>query len=253
MAVAEEERIRADERRRVLAELAHDEESSDIDWRTAPPPFGEAPAEDASGVTQVGRRPDDPRKSDVPDDRWDDDHGDDRHADDGRTVPVRTDEVPPATHVVEEETVVERGWSPGQVLIALAGACALALGIVALVRTGLGTPLSEPVAPVFGWDHTALLGLIEVGAGAVLLLTSLRPALRWIGGLCGLAMIAGGVLIVADVDSDIERWIADELAAEQTFGWVAIAIGAVAVLGALVPRVRRRRRVATSPSPAPSI
>ena len=250
VSVAEEERIRADERRRVLAELADDEKSSDIDWRTAPPPFGEAPVDDASGTTHEARRPDDPRKWDIPDDRWDDDHRDDtgrrRSHRGGRRGPHRRGSDHRDAVVVDDETVVERGWSPGQVLIALAGACALAIGIVALVRTGLRAPLSEPVAPVLGWDHTAMLGLIEVGAGAVLLLTSLRPGLRWIGGLCGLAMIAGGVFIVADLDSDVERWIADELAAEQTFGWVAIATGAVAVLGALVPRVRRR--VSTSPS-----
>ena len=258
MSVAEEERIRADERRRVLAELAADGDapSTEIDWGTAPPPFG-APGETAGGaladedaLTRDHRRPDDPRRWDIPDDRWDDDHRDDRFSDSAPTaelVTARTDVVPISpTHVVEEETVVERGWSPGQLLIALAGMCALAIGIVALVRTGLDAPLSTPIAPVMGWDHTALLGLFEIGAGAVLLLASVRPGLRWLGGLCGLAMIAGGVLIVADLDSDVERWIADELAAERTFGWVVIATGAVAVVGALVPRVRRH--VSTSQS-----
>ena len=180
---------------------------------------------------------------DVPDDRWDREHRDDRFTPAERTAEVmtRTDEVPIAvTQVVDEGTVVERGASAGQLLIALAGASALAIGIFALACAGLDAPLSAPVVSVLGWDHTAMLGLLEVGAGVVMLLASLRAGLRWLGGLAGLAMIAGGVLVVADVDTDIERWITDELAAERTFGWVAIAIGAVAVLGALIPRTRRR-------------
>jgi hypothetical protein len=48
------------------------------------------------------------------------------------------------------------------------------------------------------------------------------------------AAIVGGALIVAELD-----WIQRNLAAEQRFGWVAIAIGAVAYLGAMVPTRRR--------------
>ena len=253
LSVAAEERIREDERRRVLAELANDRHADDHgmsgsddepDWRTAPPPFGAARVDDPrQPVATDDAATRDPRRWEIPDDRWE-----------GETV-TRTAEVPVTSPLVEEQTVEEqtvdeRGFSPGQFLIALAGVAALALGIVAVARTGLDGSLTEPVVPVLGWDHTALLGLLEIGAGAVMLLASLRAGARWLGGLAGLAAIAGGILIVGQLDDRVDGWIAEHLAAERTFGWVAIAIGAVAVIGALIPRVRRTRRVSTTHSMA---
>jgi hypothetical protein len=108
------------------------------------------------------------------------------------------------------------------------------------------TPLDDPVEPVLGWNHTAQLALIEIAAGVLMLLGSLRAGARWLGGLVGLAVIAGGILIVGRFGDDIDQWIVDELGAERGFGWLAIGVGAVAVLGALIPRVRRTRRVATT-------
>jgi len=231
---------------------------ADADWRTAPPPVGETPVAPADAVSAApGSAPDDPRRWDVPDDRWTSDAdpgGPARGVDGARAASatgIATEEVPvTAPELVHEEEVTERGYSPGQILVALAGAAALALGIAALVATGVETPLDDPVEPVLGWDHTALLGLLEIGAGALMLLSSLRAGARWFGGLVGLAVIAGGVLVVGQFDDDIDRWIVDELGAERTFGWVAIGIGAAAVIGALIPRVRRTRRISTTTSAA---
>jgi hypothetical protein len=50
----------------------------------------------------------------------------------------------------------------------------------------------------------------------------------------GGAAIAGGALILAEYD-----WTQTELAAEQDFGWVAIAVGAAAYIGAMVAPRRR--------------
>jgi hypothetical protein len=55
-----------------------------------------------------------------------------------------------------------------------------------------------------------------------------------------LAAIAGGILIVGRL-----QWTVDRLGAERDFGWVAIVIGAVAVVGAAIPRIRRRSTVVT--------
>jgi hypothetical protein len=236
LSVADEARIREDERRRVLAELASDDH--DADWRNAPPPVGETRVEDPSDVPSAPGTTD-PRRWDIPDDRWEAERRGVTVAPDERTAVVPAGE----TAVVEDDTVTERGFSPGQILIVLAGAAALALGIAAVARTGLEAPLSEPVEPVLGWDHTALLGLIEIGAGALLILSGLRAGARWIGGLIGIAAIVGGALILGRAD-----WATTELGAEREFGWVAIAIGAVAVVGAAIPRVRRTRRVSTTRS-----
>jgi hypothetical protein len=160
-------------------------------------------------------------------------------ADDWRTTPP-----PPEDRVdaaAREDVVVERAFSPGQILILLAGVATLVVGIVAVVRTGLDDTLSQPVEAVLGWDHTALLGLFEMGAGILLILAGLRPAGRWLAAIVGAAMIIGGAVILGELD-----WATEELAAERDFGWAPIIVGAVAILGALVPtRVRRARRTTT--------
>ncbi len=98
---------------------------------------------------------------------------DDRDARDVRAVTVDEDR----TVVVEErpdhdepvEVVRKRSFSIGQLLAMIAGAALVALGVAALVQTGVDTPLSEPVEPVLGWDHTPMLGIIEIAAGALLI------------------------------------------------------------------------------------
>jgi hypothetical protein len=130
-----------------------------------------------------------------------------------------------------------RRWpaSWGQVLILLAGVASLVFGVGAVMLGGLAGSVTEPVVQVLSYDHTPLLGLIEVGAGVVLVICAFVPGGRWIAGPVGVAAIVGGALIVAELD-----WIQRNLAAEKRFGWVAVAIGAVAYLGAMVPTRRPR-------------
>jgi len=271
-----EARIRADERRKVLAER----DASADDWRTTPPSADEPRVTDPSAAeTGATTFNGDPRGWDVPDhERGFDErtpamHDDDRMAmqerermamqereriamqereraamqqrmgtrDDDRVVMQEDPRLAMREDRVHDDTVTERGFSPGQILIVLAGAASLALGIWAVARTGLDGSLSDPVEPVLGWDHTALLGLFEIGAGVLLILSGLRAGARWLGGLVGVAMIVGGALILGQLD-----WTVDELGAERDFGWVPIVIGAVAVIGAAIPRVRRTRRVSTA-------
>ena len=228
----DEQLIREDERRRVMDELRG--ETAGRRWRLA---------DHAAGVRRAALRR--ARLRDAGCRR--------RPADVGRPRRVATSTGSVRAHrpprpileqrpwvVEEEETVVERGFSPGQILIVLAGAASLALGIAAVAATGLDGPLSQPVDEVLGWNHTALLGIIEIGAGVVMILSGLRAGARWLGGLVGLAAIVGGALILGRLD-----WTMNELGAERDFGWVAIAIGAVAVIGAAIPRVRRRSRRTT--------
>jgi len=275
----DEERIREDERRRVVEELRGGDaagQPTDAAADQRPVGDGRAPmaADDAMTARGDGRAAmaggdrtavgdpttgDDwrntPPASDQP--RFDDPR--DRPSGDTRTREVADDRPAGAVSdgrayrndeileqrpwTVEEETVTERGFSPGQFLIVLAGIASLVLGIVAVARTGLASPLSQPVKPVLGWDHTALLGLIEIGAGVLLILSGLRAGTRWLGGLIGIAAIVGGALILGRLD-----WTIDPLGAERDFGWVAIVIGAVAVVGAAIPRIRRSHRT-TSRAP----
>ena len=152
--------------------------------------------------------------------------------------PVVVEERPDLEEPVE--VVRKRSFSVGQLLAMIAGAALVALGVTALVQTGVDTPLSEPVEPVLGWDHTPLLGIIEIAAGALLIVFALRPGGRWLVAIVGAALIVGGGLILAEMD-----WAVDELGAEQEFGWVAIAAGAVAVLAAILTPRRYQRMTGT--------
>jgi MFS family permease len=159
--------------------------------------------------------------------------GDPRGIRDDGTVGATT--VVPATPVESEPRVTtRRRFTWGQGLILLAGVTCLVFGIGAIALAGLAGSITEPVVDVFGFDHTPLLGVIEVGAGVVLVLAALVPGGRWVAGLVGGAAIAGGALILAEYD-----WTQTELAAEQDFGWVAIAVGAAAYIGAMVAPRRR--------------
>lgn len=180
------------------------------------------------------------------DDRLDEQPGPDdpRQIRDDGTLAVDDDEMtrPPApapvvaTTTTEEvaPTATKRRYTWGQVLILLAGIASLVFGIGAIALAGLAGSITEPVVQVFTFDHTPLLGVIEVGVGVVLILAALIPGGRWVAGLIGGGAIAGGALILAEYE-----WTQTELAAEQRFGWVAIAIGAAAYIGAMVPTRRR--------------
>ena len=220
VAESEEGRIRADERARVEDELRtwEDEDRADRDPNVVDAPVSDrvAPARRDSG------RLDTDRAEAIEDVR-------DR---DNRLV------IEPDQPV---EVVRVRTFSIGQVLALLTGAGLIALGVVALVQTGVDTPLSEPVEPVMGWDHTPWLGIFEIAAGALLVLFSLRPGGRWLVALVGAALIAGGVLILGEID-----WTVDELKAEESFGWVPIVAGGIAILAALLTP-RRYQRVTGTP------
>lgn len=140
---------------------------------------------------------------------------------------------------VTETARARRGYTWGQALIALAGLAALVFGVGAVVLAGLAGSITEPVVDVFGFAHTPLLGVIEVGVGLVFVLAALVPGGRWVAGPVAGGVIAGGALMLAEYP-----WTQTELAAEERFGWVAIAVGAVAYLGAMVPTRRRLRTVA---------
>jgi hypothetical protein len=150
------------------------------------------------------------------------------------TTVAPTTVAPEARPEVAETVTTKRGFTWGQALIILAGVASLVFGIGAIALAGLAGSITEPVVNVFGFDHTPLLGVIECGTGVALILAALIPGGRWVAGPIGVAAIAGGALIYAEYD-----WTQTELAAEQDFAWVPIAIGAVAYLGAMVPTKKR--------------
>src|SRR5262245_62841949 len=110
-------------------------------------------------------------------------------------------------------------WSPAQVLVLAAGVLFLVFGAVAVIDGGLSVPVTDPVVQVFGFDHTPLLGLFELGAGALLVLSALAGS-RSTSAFLSVVLVVGGVIILAEQD-----WVMTHLTSQSEFGWVPIIAG----------------------------
>jgi hypothetical protein len=138
--------------------------------------------------------------------------------------------------VHEEEEVVEtrKRVDLAGFLTAAYGAALAAIGALALVRTGVDDTWYQPVDQVARIDHSPLLGAIELGVGALVLL-ALAFGLRMFAALVALA--AGVAAVVVAVEPSR---VNPELAIER--GW-AIALAVVSLaLGLLLIATRDRRR-----------
>jgi hypothetical protein len=148
--------------------------------------------------------------------------------------PLRTDDVEYVDRTVAPSyaTTVAGGWTVGGALVAAVGVAVALVGLVALVRAGVDDTWFRPVVQVLDANHTALLGALELGAGALLILAG---ALQWRGlaALVGLAMIVGGVFGAIET-SEVSR----QLAIEDWWAWTGAGAGALVALAALIPTTR---------------
>ncbi len=136
-----------------------------------------------------------------------------------------------AIHEKRVRTTNMMHLAPDAILTGTIGLAVLLVGLVAIVRAGLGGVLAEPVVRIFGFDHTATLGLIEVGIGLCLLVSasaSSRAGEMFFGAVLGI----GGFVGAVQSDSFDET-----LALEASMGWIAVIAGLVIVAAVLfLPR-----------------
>lgn len=163
-------------------------------------------------------------------------------------APVRVIPVVPANGYVENvgvrlpETQVRVSsmsrYEPDAIITAVVGLVLLVVGLIAIVRGGFDGPMSEPVVEVLGFTHTTMLGLIEIGIGALLLLCAAsrsRSGAMFFGTVLGVAGFVGAVQTES---------FARTLALMSSMAWLAAAAGAVVVATAmLLPRFARRSTV----------
>ena len=128
-------------------------------------------------------------------------------------------------------SVRERHWqfAPGQIVSLAAGLGFLIVGIVALLRAGIGDDLSTPVVEVLGFTHTAWLGLAEIGVGLFLIAAGADYRGRAVSVFIGAALVVAGVVIASAADE-----LPTELGIEEGMGVPLAIVGGIVALSALV-------------------
>jgi hypothetical protein len=183
-------------------------------------------------------------------DDYEDDVRDDVRDDDVRRNRARDDD---ARHAAVDEhqeyarrDVVQRHWSPANVLVVLAGAALAALGIVALIRAEINETWYTPVVTVARIDHTPLLAALEVGAGALLVILGLLGIRTLTAFVCVAGAVAAAVAAIDptrfQTELAIERWWAVALAAGGAALAVLLMLPRPTVTTERTPRFGRRRR-----------
>jgi len=156
------------------------------------------------------------------------------------TVPMTVPERSVKRSVVVPSRPVDRasGWprvNAGSVLAIAAGAALAIVGCVVLLRTGVDETWFRPRAEFLDADHTALLGVLEIGAGLILLLAGLTGS-RVLVAIVGLSMALGATALAIEPE-ELQR----ELAIERWWAWALAGVGVVVTLAALqAPRERRK-------------
>jgi hypothetical protein len=139
------------------------------------------------------------------------------------------------------------------VVAAIIGILAIALGTWALIKTGLNTDhIFTPSKEVLGLPHTPPLALGEIAFGLLLLIASVLGRFgAFLVALLGVLAVTCGVVVVSDYRSArVARWTA----ASHDSGWLAILIGVVLVLSAVLPmfisaRAKRTRQTVPAAEP----
>jgi hypothetical protein len=152
-------------------------------------------------------------------------------------VERRVVETTPAMYPTDVVTVSRRWtFSAATCLGIVAGAVLLILGVVAIARGDLKGSVNDPVVSVGGWKQTPLLGMIEIGAGIVMLLSAFAA---------GAEMFFGAAIAIFGIICLVQPTVlSDNLHIASSLAWVIIALGAIPLAAAAIStmsttRVRR--------------
>ncbi len=131
-----------------------------------------------------------------------------------------------------------RGWfSPGRIINLVLGIVVLVIGAVVLVRTGVDSDLAHPQTTIFSVPQSGIIGLAEVIAGLLLILSSLTEDARPVAAVVGVIAIAAGIVAMAASPT-----MQDDIGFGPSTGWWAIIIGVIALVASVLPSVWRVRR-----------
>ncbi|HEX3946247.1 MAG TPA: hypothetical protein VHW47_01020 [Acidimicrobiales bacterium] len=139
--------------------------------------------------------------------------------------------------------VAERAaWSPAQFVAGIVGIVYVVVGGIALARTGTDFSNIGSTHASVAWLHfTCLSAIVQLAAGVLLLVSAIGPAAsKSASGVLGVASLAWGIIIVADVPRLFLTW-----GYTRSTGISYIVAGAVLLIGGLASPVffSRRREV----------
>lgn len=133
-------------------------------------------------------------------------------------------------------------WSPAQWMAALFGLFLVVLGAVALLRVGVDS-LTGETATVWMFEHTALMGVIDLVTG-VLFLTVAGSTLNSRNGLITLGMLSLAFGLVVAIEPSA---MAELIGGDEGLGWLYAIIGGLSVIAAFAsPTVNVRRSSAAT-------
>lgn len=154
-----------------------------------------------------------------------------------QTAPVVEQYVAPVA-AGQVRTAYASRFAPDAIIAGIAGLVILVTGLIAVVRGGFDGPMSTPIVKVLAFTHTTSLGLIEIAIGLALLLsaaTRSRSGEVFFGAVLGIAGFVGAVQT-----QSFKR----TLALESSMAWLAVFIGVIVVLAAMMlPRYSRQSTV----------
>ena len=135
-----------------------------------------------------------------------------------------------STHVVHErrQAVDRRVMSPARVVAGILGVLLLIMGGVALARTGFGS-LTGETATVLGFEHTTLMGLIDIVAGLMFLVAAAAVAVR--GQLTGVSLLAAAFGAVMMIEPEA---LSSALGGGSDLGLVYVVVGLLGLLAAMM-------------------
>lgn len=135
---------------------------------------------------------------------------------------------------VSERHVVWAPWSPAQLVALAFGIFFVVMGAVAMARGGLsGDTFDTKIVNVLGFDHTALLGVIELVFGLLLVLAGAVPgAGRGTMAFLGVVALGFGIVVLAAADS-----LRGSLGVTAANGWLYVITGIVNLVAAMAAPV----------------
>ncbi len=141
---------------------------------------------------------------------------------------------------VAERRVVWAAWSPAQLVALAFGIFFVIMGAVAMARGGLSSDTFDAkIVNVLGFDHTALLGVIELVFGLLLVLAGAVPgAGRGTMAFLGVVALGFGIVVLAAADQ-----MRGTLGVTDANGWLYVITGIVNLVAAMVaPVIFTRQR-----------